>query len=158
MGHFVAASAGEKLWRHIGGRSGDVFRRKILDLRQTRDAEVEQFQAAILEQQNIVRLDVAVNDPGAMEGRDGARDTRRKQDSLALIDGRLAFQPLLQIGPVFLFSTTYYRAVSEKLDAVSARDCPIPPFQLYKTGGPPPWRDLPVHIDAAGRKMRTVAL
>jgi hypothetical protein len=70
--------------------------RQILKIRRATDAEIDEPQPAILEQNNIIRFDVAVDDAAAVQGRDGARQACGDRGALSKVDARFAPQPPLQ--------------------------------------------------------------
>ena len=85
---FVALFAGEHFRRHISERAGNILGRKILEPRHAHHAEIDQFERALGLENDIVRLDVAMNDAGAVQRRHPARELDR--DIAALFQTRPA--------------------------------------------------------------------
>ena len=73
VGRFVARFiAGEHFRRHVTDRAGDIFRRKILKPRHAHHAEIDQLERSATLENDVIRLDVAMDDAGAMQRRDSA--------------------------------------------------------------------------------------
>ena len=82
IGKFVAGAPAEKFGRHVTRGARNVLRRKILEQRHPGDAEIDQPQSAARQQDDVIRLDVAMNDAGAMQGRHRAGQLGRDPDAL----------------------------------------------------------------------------
>ena len=83
IGKLVAGPPAEQLRRHVARRARNVLGREILEPRHARDAEVDQPQSAGLQQDHVIGLDVAMDDAGAVQGRNRARQLGRDPDAFA---------------------------------------------------------------------------
>jgi hypothetical protein len=76
VGRRIAGLAGEHFGRHVGGRARNGLGWKVLEPGKAHDAEIEQLERPVGLQHHVVRLDVAVDDAGAVQrgGRAGKPD------------------------------------------------------------------------------------
>src|SRR6266446_6809866 len=74
IGALVAGLAGEKLRRHVARRPGRTLERNVLHVRQPRDPKIDELETgrvmlADCLQDDVLRLDVAMNNAGPVQGR-----------------------------------------------------------------------------------------
>ncbi len=77
VGRLVAGFAVKHFRRHVGGRAGNVLRRGILQSGNAHHPEIDQLQRSFALEDHVVRLDVAMDDAGAVQRRCRARQLDR---------------------------------------------------------------------------------
>ena len=97
-----------------------------LGLREARDAEVHHLDAAVLQQHDVLRLDVAVDDAALVRVLQRLQDLHRKVQRLAPLDLALLLDVLLERDAVHIFHDDVLDAVAEAdvvhLDDVRVRE------------------------------------
>jgi hypothetical protein len=69
--------AGEHFRCHVGGGAGNVLGREVLQPGYAHDAEIHQLQRFAALEDDVIRLDVAMDDAGAVQRRGAPRQLDR---------------------------------------------------------------------------------
>ena len=80
-----AARAGEQLRRHVAARARHFERFAFVELPQARDAEIDELQPAVGLEHDVLGLDVAMDDAGAMQRRHRLRELERDVEPAASV-------------------------------------------------------------------------
>ncbi len=139
----LPAFAGKHFGCHVGRRAGNVLGRKILQSEHPHHPEIDQLERSTVLENDVVGLDVAMDDAGAVQRRGAARQLDRDIASFLQAQQRPARQSRLQ-----------KFALVERHDRVKAG---LPPGRQFDDAADPGAMHARAHPGLAGERRTIVA-